>query len=112
MHRIKSSKKRISPCHPLKPCLKTLMSGKPLQVTHHGDYAIRSHGPAKGWNSIGQVGEQIHRMRLAVEGCHHSTLHDFKSFVMQSGFQQIRPCVGGRQDGEMGHEPNARFCRP
>ena len=88
------------------------MSGQPLQITHHGDHAIGSQTPTKGWGAIRQGGKQINRMGLAIEGGHHSTLHDIKSFVMQSCFQQIRPCVGGRQDGEMGHELNARFCRP
>ena len=88
------------------------MSGQPLQITHHGDHTIGSQSPTKRRGTIRQEGKQVRRMGFAIEGGHHSTLHDIKSFVMQSCFQQIRPCVGSRQDGEMGHELNARFYRP
>ena len=88
------------------------MEGETLQISNHGHHTIGSLGPTKRRDVVSQVGQEIHRMSHAIEGCHHGTVNNLESLVTQGLFQKIRTCVGGRQDGEMGHERNARFYRP
>ena len=87
------------------------MTGDALEIANHGQHALAIGNPAQCMVRP-LSGKEINRNWVAVEVGHDGTQNNVEPFVAQGRFEQIRPRVDGRQDGEMGHEPDARFDRP
>ena len=85
------------------------MTGDALEIANMVN-ALAIGNPAQDGASPG--GQEINRNWVAVEVGHDGTQHNVEAFVAQCQFEQVRPRVDGRQDGEMGHELDARFNRP
>lgn len=89
------------------PSLKT----DPLQITVHHDRPVGPDDPTD-WAAIRPGGEEVDRAGWTRDVMETPIDTDLKSLIAKRLFEEIEPCEDGRQDGQMGHEPDARFDRP
>ena len=98
-------KKGIAPGQALQPRLQAGVKTDSLEIAVHLDGSVGTPGPAQS-KAIANLNEEINRCWSGIEPMQHPIDDNLESLKTQCNGQAIEIGVDGRQDGEMGHEPN------
>ena len=89
----------------------TSLKTDPLQIAVHHNRSVGTDDPTD-WAALGPGSKEVDRARWTCDVMKTPIDTDLESLIAERLFEEIEPCEDGRQDGQMGHEPDARFDRP